>query len=45
VDRETAAWVHWFNTERLHSAIGYRPPVEFEKRYRDTTATADLAVA
>jgi transposase InsO family protein len=30
VIRETAAWVHWFNTERLHSAIGYRPPVEFE---------------
>jgi putative transposase len=36
---------HWFNTERLHSAIGYRPPVEFEERYRDTRATADLAVA
>ncbi len=25
VERETAAWVHWFNTERLHSAIDYRP--------------------
>jgi putative transposase len=36
---------HWFNTERLHSAIGYRPPVGFEERYRDTRATADLAVA
>jgi putative transposase len=45
VERETAAWVHWFNTERLHSAIDYRPPVEFENNYRDTTATADLAVA
>jgi transposase InsO family protein len=45
VERETAAWVHWFNTERLHSSIGYRPPVEFENLYRDTTATADLAVA
>lgn len=33
VERETAAWVHWFNTERLHSAIGYRPPVEFEELY------------
>ena len=27
VERETAAWVHWSNTERLHSAIDYRPPV------------------
>jgi putative transposase len=45
VERETAAWVHWFNTERLHSALNYRPPVEFEDHYRDTTATADLAVA
>ena len=44
VERETAAWVHWFNTERLHSALDYRPPVEFEDHYRDT-ATADLAVA
>jgi putative transposase len=45
VERETAAWVHWFNTERLHSALDYRPPVEFEDLYRDTTTTADLAVA
>ena len=45
VDRETAAWVHWFNTGHLQSAIGYRPPVEFEDLYRDTTTTADLAVA
>jgi putative transposase len=46
VVREAAAWVHWFNTERLHSAIGYRPPVEFEDRhYRDSTTSADLAVA
>jgi hypothetical protein len=45
VERETAAWVHWFNAERLHSAIDYRPPVEFEDLYRDTTTTAALAVA
>jgi transposase InsO family protein len=45
VERETATWVHSFNTERLHSALDYRPPVEFEDHYRDTSATADLAVA
>jgi putative transposase len=22
VERETDAWVHWFNTDRLHSSIG-----------------------
>jgi putative transposase len=39
VEKETAAWVHWFNTNRLHSSIGYRPPVEFEEFYRHTTTT------
>jgi putative transposase len=45
VERETAAWVHWFNTDRLHSSIGYRPPVEFEELYRDSTTTPALEVA
>ncbi len=30
VERETASWVHWFNTTRLHSSIGYRSPVDYE---------------
>jgi len=25
--------VHWFNENRLHSAIGYVPPVEYENAY------------
>jgi putative transposase len=45
VERETAAWVHWFNTERLHSATDYRPPVEFENNYRSTTTIPALEVA
>lgn len=45
VERETASWVHWFNTERLHSAIGYRPPLEHEENYRHINSPADLAVA
>lgn len=24
-------WINWYNNERLHSSIGYVPPVEFEK--------------
>lgn len=28
-------WVHWYNTQRLHSTLGYRTPVEFEELYYD----------
>ncbi|MFF1880710.1 integrase core domain-containing protein [Pseudarthrobacter sp. NPDC058196] len=34
VERETAYWIRWFNEERLHSPIDYRPPVEYEQLYR-----------
>ena len=33
VELETAAWVHWWNTERLHSACGDVPPAEYEAAY------------
>ena len=29
----TLSWVHWFNTNRLHSMIGNIPPVEYEQNY------------
>jgi putative transposase len=29
----TCDWVHWFNHNRLHSAIGYVSPVAFEAEY------------
>jgi putative transposase len=29
----TLSWVHWFNTVRLHSSIGYLPPAAFEAAY------------
>jgi putative transposase len=45
LERETAAWVHWYNTTRLHSAIGHVPPVEHEQHYRDRTAASTPEVA
>ena len=29
----TLNWVHWFNETRLHSSIGYLPPIEYEAAY------------
>ena len=43
VERETADWVRWFNEERLHSAIDYRPPTEYEEMYRSSQATEPQA--
>jgi putative transposase len=45
LERETAGWVHWYNTTRLHSAIGHVPPIEYEQHYRDRTAASTLEVA
>ena len=45
VERETADWIHWYNTHRLHSALGYRPPIEYEQRYRDPSQAASTEVA
>ena len=33
VELATAAWVHWWNERRLHSALGYMPPAEYEAAY------------
>lgn len=40
VERETASWVHWFNTTRLHSSIDYLPPTEYEQHYHQRTTPA-----
>jgi putative transposase len=34
VELATLGWVHWFNTARLHEALGDIPPAEFEANYR-----------
>lgn len=44
VERETATWVHWYNTTRLHSSLSYQSPVDYENRDRDTvTSTLEVA--
>jgi len=43
VELATAAWVHWWNTERLHEACGYLPPAEFEAAYHQLRATSEAA--
>jgi putative transposase len=45
VETHTAAWVHWYNTSRLHSAIGHIPPAEYEQNYHLTTGHRDPAAA
>lgn len=34
VERETASWVHWYNTTRIHHSLDKMSPVEFEEHYR-----------
>ncbi len=33
VEKETAEWVGWYNTERLHGELGHVPPAEHETAY------------
>ena len=43
VELATLEWVDWFNKKRLHSAIGYVSPFEFEKRYYDNLNLLGIA--
>ena len=40
VELATLAWVHWFNTTRLHGTLGDIPPAEFEAAHYAQLATA-----
>ena len=43
VELETAAWVHWWNAQRLHGACGDIPPAEYETAYWADQQVATLA--
>ena len=43
VEWETLQWVSWYNNERLHSAIGHRPPQEVEEAFYEQTNTLEKA--
>ena len=45
LERETADWVHWFNSRRIHTSIGRVPPIEYEADYRKklSASTGDVA--
>ncbi len=36
----TCSWVAWFNSSRLHSAIGYLPPIEYETAHHAAARAA-----
>ena len=37
VERLTFDWLDWYNNKRLHSALGYMPPTEYESNYYAAT--------
>lgn len=43
VEWETLQWVSWYNNERLHSAIGQRPPQEVEEAFHEQMNTLEKA--
>jgi putative transposase len=40
VARATAEWVAWWNAQRLHGALGYLPPAEYEAAHQPALAPA-----
>lgn len=43
VELATMGWVHWWNTTRLHEALGYATPVETETAYTQNQDAAPVA--
>jgi putative transposase len=43
VEWETLNYVDWFNNRRIHEALDYVPPVEFEANYHSISESENLA--
>jgi putative transposase len=43
VEWETLKYVDWFNNQRIHEALDYVPPAEFEALYYESSESEDLA--
>ncbi|GAA2811198.1 integrase core domain-containing protein [Mycolicibacterium pallens] len=41
---QTAEWVAWYNKERLHEALGYVPPAEYEAALTGTSHPASQPI-
>jgi putative transposase len=41
----TLSWVHWYNENRLHSSLGYVPPIEYEAQLHGTTCPPQLPLS
>ncbi|MCT1658366.1 integrase core domain-containing protein, partial [Brevibacterium luteolum] len=44
VEFATMNWVHWWNTARLHEALGYQTPAEVEAQYAETLTNDELSL-
>jgi putative transposase len=44
VEWETLRYIEWFNNRRIHEALEYVPPVEFETRYYASNESETLTV-
>jgi transposase InsO family protein len=42
VELATLAWVHWYNTQRIHGYIGNMPPAEYEDAYQRERSNKQL---